>query len=103
MVFRHSFGVGTILEAFSQSVAGFLTLEELLTWEDGVVQALSKSSVLRVLQNDPFKLKDIEEAMDKFDVGVDIVDNDAVEGVDAATIRERFNSLPPFPGDFSGN
>ncbi len=45
----------------------------------------------------------MEEAADKFNVGVNVVDNDAVEGVDAATVREHFNSLPPFLGDFSGD
>ncbi len=58
--------------------AGFLTLEELLTWEDGVVQESSKSSVLTVLQNNPFKVKDMEEAADKFDVGVNVAENNAV-------------------------
>ncbi len=66
--------------------AGFLTLEELLTWEDGVVQELSKLSVLMVLQYNPFEVKDMEEAVDKFNVGVDVVDNNAVEGVNAATV-----------------
>jgi hypothetical protein len=66
--------------------AGFLTLEELLTWEDGVMQELSKSSVLAVLQNNPFKGKDMEEAADKFDVGVNVAHNNAVEGVDAAFV-----------------
>ncbi len=82
---------------------GFLTLEELLTWEDGVVQVLSKLSVLAVLQNNPFEVKDMEEAMEKFNVEVDVVNDDAVEGVNAATLRECFNSLPPFPGNFPGD
>jgi hypothetical protein len=38
-----------------------------------------------VLQNDPFEVNDLEEAPDKFDVGVDVDNDDAVEGVDAAT------------------
>ncbi len=99
---RHSAKVLELSQNFTE-YAGLLTLEELLTWEDGVVQASSKSSVLMVLQNDPFEVKDTEEATDKFDVGVDVVDNDVVEGVDAATVWERFNSLPPFPGEFSGD
>ncbi len=82
---RHSAKVSELLQNFTE-YAGFLTLEELLTWEDGVVQASSKSSVLMVLQNNLFKVKDMEEATDKFDVGVKIVDNNAVEGVDAATV-----------------
>jgi hypothetical protein len=111
LVFRHSFGVGNILEAFSQSVGAVAKVYRIrwlfdfgrLTWEDVVVQALSKSSVLTVLQNNLFKVKDMEEATDKFNVRVDVVEDDAVEGVTAATIQERFDSLPPFPGDFSGN
>jgi hypothetical protein len=82
---RHSAKVLELSQNFTE-YAGLLTLEELLTWEDGVVQASSKSSVLMVLQNDPFEVKDTEEATDKFDVGVDVVDNDVVEGVDAATV-----------------
>jgi hypothetical protein len=94
--------VSELLQTFTE-YTGFLTLERLLTWEDGVVQASSKLSVLTVLQNNPFKVKDMEETMDKFDVGVDVVNNDAVEGVYAATVQECFDSLPPFPGNFSGN
>jgi hypothetical protein len=91
-----------LLQKFTE-YAGFLTLEELLTWEDGVVQALSKPSVLMVLQNNPFEVKDMEEATDKFNIGVNVVDDDAVEGVNAANVQERFDSLPPFSSDFSGN
>ncbi len=91
-----------LLQKFTE-YAGFLTLEELLTWEDGVVQALSKPSVLTVLQNNPFEVKDMEEATDKFNVGGDIVDDNGVEGVNALTVQERFDSLPPFPSNFSGN
>ncbi len=68
-----------------------------------MVQASSKLSVLTVLQNNPFEVKDMEEATDRSDIGVGVVDNDAVEGVNAATVRERFDSLPPFPSNFSGN
>jgi hypothetical protein len=99
---RHSAKVSEQSQKFTE-YTGFLTLEELLSWEDGVVQASSKLSVLTVLQNNPFEVKDMEEATDKFDVGVDLIDDNAVEGVDAATVRERFDSLPPFPGNFSGN
>jgi hypothetical protein len=99
---RHSAKVAELSQKFTE-YAGFLTLEELLTWEDGVVQASSKLSVLTVLQNNPFEVNDMEKATDKFDVGVDIVDDNAVEGVNAVTVREHFNSLPPFPSDFSGN
>ncbi len=99
---RHSAKVSELLQKFTE-YSGFLTLEELLSWEDGVVQASSKLSVLTVLQNNPFEVKDMEEATDKFDVGVDVVDDDAVGGVNAATVQERFDSLPPFPSNFSGN
>jgi hypothetical protein len=98
----HSAKVLALSQKFTE-YAGFLTLEELLTWKDGVVQALSKSSVLTVLQNDPFKVKGMEEAMDRFDIRINIVDNNAVEGVNTATVQERFDSLPPFPGDLSGD
>ncbi len=50
-----------------------------------MVEKLSKWSVRTVLQNNPFEVNDLEEAPDKFDVGVDVDNDDAVEGVDAAT------------------
>jgi hypothetical protein len=58
-----------------------------------------------VLLNYPFEVNDLEESPDKFDVGVDNDDDDAVEGVDATTtaVRQRFDFLSPFPGNFSGN
>jgi hypothetical protein len=68
-----------------------------------VVQISSMSSVLTVLQNNPFDVNDLEEAADKFDFGVDIDDDDTVEGVDTASVRDRFDVLPTFPGIFSGN
>ncbi len=70
-----------------------------------MVDKSSKSSVRTVLQNDPFEVNNLEEAPDKFDVGVDVNDNDAVEGVNAATtaVQERFDFLSPFPGNFSGD
>jgi hypothetical protein len=64
---RHSAKVSELSQKFTK-YTGFLTLEELLNWEDGVVQASSKSSVLTVLQKDPFEVKDMEETTDKFDV-----------------------------------
>jgi hypothetical protein len=94
--------VSELLQKFTE-YAGFLTLEKLLTWEDGVVQASSKLSVLTVLQNNLFEIKDMEEALDKFNVGFDVVNDDAVEGVDAATVQDHFDSLPPSPGNFSGD
>ncbi len=40
----------------------------------------------------------------KFDVGVDVNDDDTVEGVDAATaVRECFDFLSPFPDELSGD
>jgi hypothetical protein len=45
----------------------------------------------------------LEEAADKFDFEVDINDNDTVEGVNTASVRDRFDFLPTFPGVFSGN
>ncbi len=62
---RHSAKVSELSQKLTE-YTGFLTLEELLTWEDGVVQASPKSSVLMVLQNNPFEVKDMEEATDKF-------------------------------------
>ncbi len=58
-----------------------------------------------MLLNDPFEVNNLEEAPDKFDVGVDNDDDDAVEGVHAETtaLRQRFDFLSPFPGNFSGD
>jgi hypothetical protein len=61
------------------------------------------SSVLRVLQNDPFDVNNLEEAADKFDFGVNVDDDDMVEGVNTASVRDCFDFLPTFPGIFSGN
>jgi hypothetical protein len=60
-------------------------------------------SVLTVLQNNPFDVNDLEEAADKFNFGFDINNNDTVEGVDTASVRDRFDFLPTFPGVFSGD
>ncbi len=68
-----------------------------------MVQILSMSSLLTVLQNNPFDINDLEEAADKFDFEVDINDDDTVEGVDTASVRDRFDFLPTFPGIFSGD
>ena len=68
-----------------------------------MVQTSSMSSVLTVLLNNPFDVNDLEEAADKFDFGVDVNDNDTVEGVDTTSVRDRFDFLPTFPGVFSGN
>jgi hypothetical protein len=60
-------------------------------------------SDLTVLQNNPFNVNNLEEAADKFNFGVDVNNNDTVEGVNAASVRDRFDFLPTFPGVFSGN
>ncbi len=61
------------------------------------------SSVLTVLQNNPFDVNNLEEAADKFDFGVDVNNNDTVEGVDTASVWDRFDFLPTFLGVFSGD
>ncbi len=97
--------------------AGFLTLEEVLSGVDGVVERLPKYCRVRaVLNNDPFEVNDLEETLvkfnvgvdvddDKFDVGVDVNNNSTVEGVTAAraAIQERFDFLSPVPDELSSN
>ncbi len=58
-----------------------------------------------MLLNNPFEVNNLEEAPDKFNVGVDDNDNNAVEGVNAATtaVQQPFDFLSPFPGKFSGD
>jgi hypothetical protein len=56
-----------------------------------------------VLQNAPFNVIDWDEVADKFNVGVDVDDNDTVVGVDGSDLRARLDSLLPFPPDDSGN
>ncbi len=68
-----------------------------------MVQISSMLSVLTVLQNNPFDLNNLEEAADKFDFGVDVNNNDMVEGVDTASVWDCLDFLPTFPGIFSGN
>ena len=72
---------------------------------DGVAERLPKYCRVRaVLDNDPFEVNDLEETSVKFDVWVDVDDDDTVEGVDAATVvLERFDFLSPFPDELSGN
>jgi hypothetical protein len=65
-----------------------------------VVQILSMLSVLTVLQNNPFDVNDLEEAEDKLNFGVDVNNNDMVEGVNTASVRDHFDFLPTFPGIF---
>ncbi len=105
-----------LLQKFTE-YAGFLTLEEVLTGVDGVLERSPKySRVCVVLDNDPFEVNDLEETLikfnvrvnvndDKFDVGVDVNDDDTVEGVNAAraAVRERFDFLSPVPDELSSN
>jgi hypothetical protein len=60
-------------------------------------------SVLTVLQNNPFNVNNLEEAVDKFDFRVNVNNNDTVEGVDTASVRDCFGFLPTLPGVFSGD
>jgi hypothetical protein len=60
-------------------------------------------NVLTVLQKDPFNVNDLEEVADKFNFGVDVNNDDTVEGVDTASVRDHFDFLPTFPGIFSGD
>jgi hypothetical protein len=97
--------------------AGSLTLEEVLSGVDGVVERSPKyCRVHAVLDNDPFEVNDLEETLVKFNVGVDVeddkfnagvdVNNDStVEGVTAAraAIQERFDFLSPVPDKLSSN
>ncbi len=97
--------------------AGFLTLEEVLTGVNGVLDRSPKYSRVRaVLDKDPFEVNDLEETLVKFDVGVDVNNNkfdvgvdvneeDTVEGVNAAraAVRERFDFLSPVPDKLSSN
>jgi hypothetical protein len=98
---RHSAKVSKLLQKFTE-YAGFWTLEDIFTWEVGVVQISSMLSVLRVLQNNLFDVNDLEEAADKFNFGVNVDDNDTVEGVNTAFVWDRFDFLPTFLGVFSG-
>ncbi len=113
MVFRHIVGVVNIFEAFSQSVGTvakvyrirwLLAVGRVLTGEDGMVERSPKLSVRAVVHNNPFEVNDLEETLVKFNVGVDVDDDDTVEGVDAATaVRERFDFLSPFSDKLSGD
>jgi hypothetical protein len=97
--------------------AGFLTLEEVLSGVDGVVERSPKyCRVHAVLDNDPFEVNDLEETSvkfnvrvdinnDKFEVRVNVNNNSTVEGVTAAraAIQERFDFLSPVPDELSSN
>ncbi len=64
-----------------------------------MVQILSMLSVLMVLQNNPFDVNNLEEAADKFDFGVNVDDDDMVEGVDTA-FGTASASCQPFLASF---
>ncbi len=85
---RHSAIVSELSQKFT-AYADFLPLEVVLTWEDGVVEKSSKTSVRTVFLNNLFEVNDLEEAPEKFNVGVNDNDDDAVEGFDAATTAVR--------------
>ncbi len=59
-----------------------------------MVQILSMWSVLTVLQKNPFNVNNLQEVADKFHFGVDVDDDDTVEGVDTASVRDCFDFLP---------
>jgi hypothetical protein len=56
-----------------------------------------------VLQNVPFDVTDWDKVADKFDMGVDVNDDNTVVGVDGLDLRARLDSLLPFPPDNSGD
>jgi hypothetical protein len=56
-----------------------------------------------VLQNVPFDVIDWDKVADKFDVGVDVDDDDTVIGIDGSDLRACLDSLLPFPPDNSGD
>jgi hypothetical protein len=108
--------VSELLQKFTE-YAGFLTLEEVLTGVDGVLERSPKySRVCAVLDNNPFEVNDLEEMSvkfdvgvnvddDKFNVGVNVNDDDTVEGVNAAraAVQERFDFLSPIPDKLSSD
>ncbi len=96
---RHSAKVSKLLQKLTE-YAGFWTLEDIFTWEVGVAQISSMLSFLTVLQNNPFDVNNLEEAADKFNFGVNVDNDDTVEGVKTASVPDRFDFLPTFPGIF---
>ncbi len=51
----------------------------------------------------PFNVINWDEVADKFDVGVNVDNNDTVVGVDGSDLRACLDSLLPFPLDDSSN
>ncbi len=56
-----------------------------------------------MLQNVPFDVIDWDKVADKFDVGVDIDDNDTVVGINGSNLCACLDSLLPFPLDNSSD
>jgi hypothetical protein len=56
-----------------------------------------------VLQNAPLDVIDWDEVADKFNVGVDVDNEDTVVGVDGSDLSAYLDSLLPFPLDNSSN
>ena len=50
-----------------------------------------------MLQNIPFNVIDWDKLADKFNVGVDVDNNDTVVCVDGSDLRARLDSLLPLP------
>ena len=56
-----------------------------------------------MLQNVPFDVIDWDEVADKFNLGVDVDDDDTVVGVNSSDLPACLDSLLPFPPDNSGD
>ncbi len=56
-----------------------------------------------MLQNVPFDVIDWDKVADKFNVGVDVDNNDTVVGIDGSDLHAHLDSLLPFPPDDSGD
>ncbi len=56
-----------------------------------------------MLQNIPFNVIDWDEVADKFNVGVNVNNDDTVVGVGGSDLCARLDSLLPFPPYNSGN
>ncbi len=56
-----------------------------------------------MLKNVPFDVIDWNEVANKFNVGVEVNNNNTVVGVDGSNLRACLDSLLPFPLDDSSN
>ncbi len=99
--------VGNILEAFGQSlraVAEGNRIGRLFAfggrWCSGQIVQVK---IRMVLQNIPFNVIDWDEVADKFDVGVNVNNNDTVVGINGSNLCACLDSLLPFPLDDSSN